>query len=255
MKLKINLNADIAEGYGHWNIGNDEALLNKINTANIACGKHAGDENIMRKITNLCIKKNVDIGAHPGFSDLEGFGRRKINLSERQIENLIAYQIGALLGITLTEGCILTHVKPHGALNNMACKDISIANSIIRGFKAIDKNLFLLAPTNSMLIKAGLNNGIKVIEEGFADRSYMSDGSLSPRSMKGSVITDTKETISQAMALARGEPIQTLDGNKIVLPIKSICIHGDNNQSLKRASLIKKELIRNDFKLVSLTDF
>ena len=252
MKLKINLNADVAEGYGKWKMGNDKDILNQVNSANIACGKHAGDENIMFNTVKLCNKNNIDIGVHPGFSDIEGFGRRRLDISENNIENLIAYQTGALVGIASMLNAKVTHMKPHGALNNIACEDINVAKAIIRGFKTIDKNLILLAPTYSELIKAGEHYGIKCIEEGFADRAYMSDGSLSSRSLKDSVITNIETAVNQAIEIAKGEKIKTLDGKRIYLPAKSICIHGDKEEALNQAKAIKKGLIENSFELVNL---
>ena len=250
--MKINLNADIGEGYGKWKMGDDESLLKVINSANIACGKHAGDENIMRNIISFCIKQNVSIGAHPGFSDIEGFGRRRINLSSKEVENLIAYQTGSLIGISHLEGGEVSHIKPHGALNNMACEDYDLACAIINGFIAINKNLILLAPVKSQLEKAGINLGVNTICEGFADRTYMSDGSLSPRSMKNSVKFDLKDTIDQAIALANGDYILTIEGEKIKLKVDSICIHGDKKEALDQSNLIRKSLLKNNFQLVSL---
>ena len=151
-------------------MGNDKDIINEINSANIACGKHAGDENIMT-MSFLCNESNVDIGVHPGFSDIEGFGRRRLNLSEKNIENLIAYQTGALLGIASTLNSKVTH-EPHGAYN-MACENLNLSKQLKR-FKAIDKKLILLAPANPELIKAGDHYGISCVEEGFADRAYMS---------------------------------------------------------------------------------
>ena len=146
----------------------------------------------------------------------------------------------------------VTHMKPHGALNNIACEDINVAKAIIRGFKTIDRNLILLAPTYSELIKAGEYYGIKCIEEGFADRAYMSDGSLSSRSLKGSVITNIETAVNQAIEIAKGEKIKTFDGKRIYLPAKSICIHGDKEEALNQAKAIKKGLIENSFELVNL---
>ena len=250
--MKINLNADIGEGYGRWEMGDDESLLKVINSANIACGKHAGDENIMRNIIYSCVKKNVSIGAHPGFSDLEGFGRRRINLSKKEVENLIAYQTGSLIGISHLEGAKVSHIKPHGALNNMACEDYDLSCAIIKGFMSIDKNLILLAPVKSQLEKAGKSLGIKTVREGFADRTYLSNGSLSPRTMKNSVKLDLNETLNQAIALANGDYITTMEGVKIKLNIESICIHGDKKEALDQSNLIKNSLLKNNFKLVSL---
>ena len=253
MQMKINLNADIAEGYGKWTMGNDQDIINEINSANIACGKHAGDENIMCNTVNSCKQNNVDIGVHPGFSDIEGFGRRRLNISEKNIENLIAYQTGALIGIATMCGAKVTHMKPHGALNNIACEDLDVAKAIVRGFKSIDESLILLAPTYSKLIKAGENFGIKCIEEGFADRAYMSDGSLSSRNIEGSVITDINKAVNQAIEIASGEKINTIDGGKIHLPAKSICIHGDKPEALHQAQSIKSGLIDKGFDLVGLS--
>ena len=253
--MEININCDLGETSKFCSTENDPLLLGVVNSANIACGKHAGDENIMNNVIQLCVQNNVDIGVHPGFSDIEGFGRRRLNLSNENIENLIAYQTGALFGIASMLKTEITHIKPHGALNNIACEDINVAKAIIRGFKTIDKNLILLAPTFSQLIKAGENYGVNCIEEGFADRAYMSDGSLSSRSLKGSLITDVETAVNQAVAIAKGEKIQTLDGEKIHLPAKSICIHGDKEEALNQARSIKNGLIENGFDLVSLKQF
>ena len=254
MNLKINLNADLGESFGIWKINNEENLTQIVNSANIACGKHAGDENIMKKVVLKCIKNNVSIGAHPGFSDLQGFGRRRINLTLNEIENLISYQLGSLIGITQSSGGKVTHIKPHGALNNMSCESPNIARSIINGFKYIDKNLILLAPVNSFLFKEGIKSGINTISEGFADRTYMSNGNLSPRTAQGSIITDLDKCIKQSLALAKGEPIRTLDGKEIILKVQSICIHGDNDESIEQSKEIRNTLLNNRFKLINLPD-
>ena len=255
MNFKINLNADLGESFGSWKINNEEKLLQIVNSANIACGKHAGDENIMKKVTLKCIKNNVSIGAHPGFSDLQGFGRRRINLTFKEIENLISYQLGALIGITLSSGGNVTHIKPHGALNNMSCESPDIARSIINGFKCIDRNLILLAPVNSFLYKEGINAGIKTISEGFADRTYMSNGNLSPRTSKRSIITNFDECIKQSLSLAKGEPIKTHDGKEVLLKVQSICIHGDKDESLEQSKKIRNAFLKCGFKLINLPEF
>ena len=188
MAKRFNLNADMAEGYGPWKMGDDEGLLSLIGSANIACGFHAGDYNIMGQVMRMAADKGVSIGAHPGFYDLHGFGRRQMQLPLIEIERLIAYQIGAALGVAASEGVQVSHVKPHGAINNMACADAELAASIMRAIKAVDKDLIVLAPVLSELVREGEKAGLAVAAEVFADRAYMPDGQLVPRSRPDAMI-------------------------------------------------------------------
>jgi UPF0271 protein len=171
IEKRINLNADLGESFGPWVMGDDAALLDVVASANLACGFHAGDPDVMRRTVRACVAKGVSIGAHPSYADLQGFGRRALKLSAVEIENLVAYQIGALAGIAALEGGRVTHVKPHGALNNQACADAGIAAAIARAVRGVDANLILLAPAASALLTAGQEAGLKVVEEIFADRA------------------------------------------------------------------------------------
>jgi UPF0271 protein len=179
---RINLNADLGEGYGPWTMGDDDAMLAIVNSANVACGGHAGDPDVMRRTLRLAREHGVSIGAHPSYPDLRNFGRRAMSLAPAELENQLAAQIGALMGIAAMEGIRVSHVKPHGALNNQACVDRALADTICRTVRAIDPALILLAPAASQLVAAGHAAGLSVVEEIFADRAYLPDGQLVPRS-------------------------------------------------------------------------
>ena len=251
---KININADIGESFGHWIKGDDDKIIKIINSANIACGAHAGDSNIMKNTIDKCIINNVSIGAHPSFFDILGFGRRKLNLSSKEIENLVAYQVGALIGISQLSNARVTHIKPHGSLNNMACESSEISIAIIKGFKAINKNLILLAPYKSELFNQGQKHNVNVISEVFADRKYLSNFSLAPRSLNGSVIHDENVSLKQTLSMVNNEQIETIDGAKIKLKAESICFHGDKKSSINQAKLITTSLKKEGFKLVTLPE-
>ena len=250
---KININADIGEHDSNLGKRNDDKIIKLINSANIACGAHAGDSNIMNYTITNCIKNNVSIGAHPGFFDKINFGRNEINLSSKEIENLIAYQLGALIGIANILKAKVSHIKPHGALNNMACEDSEISKAIIKGFKVINPKLILLAPYKSNLYKEGIKQNIKVFSEVFADRKYLSNFTLAPRSIDGSVINDNNECLNQAVLLANEDYIKTIDGKKIKLKAESICIHGDKKNSYMQAKKIFNSLNKK-FNLCQLTE-
>ena len=250
---KININADIGEYKNEFGKRNDNKIIKIINSANIACGAHAGDSNSMSITIKNCIQNKVSIGAHPGFFDKLNFGRKKINLSSKEIENLIAYQLGALIGIANTYNTNVSHIKPHGALYNMACENKQISKAIIRGFKIIDPNLILLAPYKSQLYKEAQKHNIKVFSEVFADRKYLSNFSLAPRIIEGSVINDINECLNQAILLANEDYVDTLDGKKIKMKAESICLHGDKKNTYIQAKKIFNTLNKS-FKLTTLPE-
>ena len=250
----FNLNADMAEGYGAWQMGNDAALLEIINTANIACGFHAGDYNIMGEIMAQARRQHVSVGAHPGFYDLHGFGRRNITLSEAEIERLIAYQLGASLAMGELVSAPITHIKPHGALNNMACADRGLSDAIVRAICAVDKSLILLAPVLSELQAAGLDAGLSVAAEVFADRAYMPDGQLVPRSREDAMIHDKEMSLAHCKRIFAEQTIICVDGSQLTVKADSVCVHGDGPHAIEIAHYIKQGLIQEGLKPVSLPE-
>lgn len=243
----FNLNSDMAEGYGPWKMGDDDGLLEVVQSANIACGFHAGDHNIMATVMASAKAKGVSIGCHPGFFDLHGFGRRQIRLTEAEIENLIAYQLGASLAMASLVGARVTHVKPHGGLNNMACADYGMSAAIARAIKSVDPDQILLAPALSEMVRAGDDNGLVTVAEVFADRAYMPDGQLAPRSRPDAMIHDPDTALANCIKMLGDGRITAVDGTEITLQGKSICVHGDEPSALAMAGYIRDGLIRAGF--------
>ena len=252
--MKFNLNADMAEGYGPWKMGDDEGLLEIVKTANIACGFHGGDHNIMGQIMAQATQRGVSLGAHPSFLDLHGFGRRQMHLSEAEIERLMAYQIGASLGMAALVGARITHIKPHGALNNMACADGAMAGAICRAIAAVDKELILLAPALSQLAEKGTDAGLPVAQEVFADRSYLADGQLCPRSRPEAMIESPEEALQQCLSIFEDGKVRTIDGTWLSLPAQSICVHGDGASALALANHVKEGMEQAGYHNVTLPE-
>ena len=235
--MRIDLNADVGESFGAYTIGADAELIPTITSANVACGFHAGDAAVMRRTVRLARDAGVSVGAHPGFQDLAGFGRREMRVTSQEAEDLVLYQIGALAGIARSEGVSLRHVKPHGALYNMAVRDAALAEAIARAIRAFDPALILFALPGSELLRAGEQCGLVVAAEGFADRSYEADGSLTPRSKQGAVIQDTASVVARAVRMATEGTVIASDGSEIPMRVQTICTHGDTPgaQELTRA--------------------
>lgn len=252
--MKFNLNADMAEGYGPWQMGDDDGLLEIINTANIACGFHAGDHNIMGRTLAMATQQGVSCGAHPGFLDLHGFGRRQMQLSHSEIKRLVAYQIGAMVGMASLTQIPISHVKIHGALSNMACADEGMAAAICRAVKAVDRQLILLSPSLSCLSSQGRKAGLAVAEEVFADRTYMPDGQLTPRRRDDAMIHDADEALEQCLSLFVEGKVRTIEGHMLAMPAQSICVHGDGPQALAFAKKVKAGMIEAGFTPVTLPD-
>lgn len=252
--MKFNLNADMAEGYGPWKMGDDDGLLTIIKSANIACGFHAGDHNIMADVMQKADRQGVSIGTHPGFLDLHGFGRRQMTLSLAEIERLMAYQIGASLGMADLVGVKVTHFKAHGAISNMACADGDMAEAICRAVAAVDKELIMLAPSLSQLSEKGHKAGLRVADEVFADRTYMPDGQLAPRSRPDSMIEDGKQSLAQCLSIFVDGKVRTLDGSWLALPAQSICVHGDGPSALGLANFVKSGMEDAGFENVTLPE-
>lgn len=238
----IDLNSDLGESFGAYKIGNDNAILKYVSSANIACGFHAGDPRVMHETVALALKNNTAIGAHPGLMDLNGFGRRAINITEQEAYDLIIYQVGALAAFAKAAGTQLQHVKPHGALYNMAAKDAALAKAIAKAIYDVDSNLILYGLAGSELIKAGKAIGLPTASEVFADRMYMPDGSLMSRSLPGAVLSDDKKAIAQVLQMLKEGTVTTANGSKIAVQADTICIHGDNAKALVFAEKINTSL-------------
>jgi UPF0271 protein len=220
--VKIDLNADVGES-----IGDDEGVVPAVSSANVACGFHAGNPAIMRTTVQLSKRHGVAVGAHPSFRDMEGFGRREMHVEAAELEKLVAYQVRALSAIALEEGVRLSHVKPHGALYNMAARDAGMADAIARAVRTVDASLVLFGLSGSELTAAGQRAGLRVASEVFADRGYRPDGTLAPRGTPGAVLTDVAEVVRRAIGMATGQGVTAVDGTSVSVRADTICIHGD----------------------------
>jgi 5-oxoprolinase (ATP-hydrolysing) subunit A len=247
--MQIDLNADLGESYGRWTLGHDAEVMQSISSANIACGFHAGDPGIMRETVRLAKAHGVAVGAHPGFPDLVGFGRRNMAASPREVEDFVIYQVGALAGIAAAEGVRLQHVKAHGALYNMAVRDRALADAIARAVAAVDKSLILFGLPKSELLRAAQAAGLPVAAEGFADRSYEPDGSLTPRDREGAVIDDPSAVVRRAVRMARDEVVTATNGEDISMYVRTICTHGDTPGSHELTRLLRAGLERDGVKV------
>ena len=227
MANAINLNADMGEGFGAYDIGDDMGLLKVIRSASIACGFHAGDPVTMQRVVTQAVAEGVSIGAHPGFNDLWGFGRRRIDMDPRELEYMIAYQIGALQAMACYAGGKVTHLKPHGALNNMAAEDIELARAIGRAIKTVDRNIIYVALAGSQMEKAGRELGLPTAREGFCDRLYDDDGNLTSRKVPGSVLTDPEVVKERVVRMVMDDEILSRNGKPLKGQLDTLCVHGD----------------------------
>lgn len=251
-ELRINLNADLGEGYGPWTMGDDEAMLGVVASANIACGGHAGDPDTMRRTLRLAKAHGVSIGAHPSYPDLRNFGRRAMTMADEELENQIAAQVGALAAIAALEGLRISHVKPHGALNNQACVDRALADTICRAIRAVDRHFILLAPAASELVAAGRAAGLAVVEEIFADRAYLPDGQLVPRSRPDAMIHGAAACLAHVRAMLDAGALIANDGTRIPTPIGSICVHGDSPDAVSVARELRSGLLAAGHRIETL---
>ena len=243
--MEININCDLGEKSKFHSIENDPKLLNIINSANIACGYHAGDEETMDMVIKISKSNGVSIGAHPSFNDPENFGRKKINLSSYEVTKLITTQYEILQKIAQKHGENVTHIKPHGALNNMACEDFDLANTISKSINNIDKNIIFLVPTGSQMEVAAKKLNMKIACEIFADRNYEDDGNLVSRAKDHALITDPNMAKKHVLNMVNNQAINCFSGKQIPCKIDSVCIHGDNESSLATAKSIKENLLSN----------
>jgi UPF0271 protein len=238
----IDLNCDLGESFGVYKIGQDHEVLKYNTSANIACGYHAGDHNVMMETVELAIRHHVRIGAHPGLPDLAGFGRREMAITPREIYHLTIYQIGALAAFVTTRGTKLAHVKLHGALYNMAAKNRLIAEAIAQAVLDVDKSLVLFGLSGSELIKAGQEKGLKVANEVFADRTYKSDGTLTPRSDESAMIHDSKVAVARVIRMIKEGKVMSVDGKDVGIQADTICVHGDEPSALEFVKGLREAL-------------
>lgn len=251
----IDLNCDLGESFGAYTIGMDDRVIPLISSCNIACGFHASDPEVMLKTVNMAVEAGIGIGAHPGYPDLMGFGRRNMSVSPSAAGAYITYQLGALYAFAKSAGAKIRHVKPHGAFYNMAGKDYALALAIARAVKAFDPDLILMGLSGSESIRAAQDIGLRTANEVFADRAYMPDGSLMPRSMEGSVIHDEKEAIRRVIRMVKEHKITACDGSDIEIHPDSVCVHGDNVKALDFVTQIRSALEAEGIKIAPLSEF
>ena len=243
--MEININCDLGESSKLHSTENDPLLLEIVNSANIACGYHAGDKQTMEKTIEISKKNNVSIGAHPSFNDTKNFGRKRLNLSSAEIEKLVIDQINILSNIANKKGAKVTHVKPHGALNNMACENYELAKVISKSIMQVSKELIFLVPTGSQMEKAGNKLGMKIAAEIFADRNYEDDGNLVSRSKENALITDPEIAKKHVIRMVENQALNCYSGKQIPCEIDSVCVHGDGKTAVNTAKQIKEGLIKS----------
>ena len=242
--MEININCDLGESSKLHSTENDPLLLRIVNSANIACGYHAGDKPTMEQTIEISKKNNVSIGAHPSFKDLKNFGRKRLNLSPSEINKLIIDQINILSNIAKDKGMKVTHIKPHGALNNMACEDYDLAKIISKAIIQVNKELIFLVPTGSQMEKAGKKLGMKIAAEIFADRNYEDDGNLVSRSKKNAMITDPQIAKKHVIKMVENQALNCFSGKQIPCEIDSVCVHGDGENAVNTAKQIRDGLLQ-----------
>ena len=252
MSIEININCDLGEKSKHHSNKHDPDLLKIVNSANIACGYHAGDKETMNKVVEISKKNGVSIGAHPSFNDPENFGRERMNLSSSKIEKLIIDQYEILQTISSHHGENVTHIKPHGALNNMACENIDLATILAKVIKSINPELIYLVPTGSKMEQAAKKLDMKIACEIFADRNYEDDGNLVSRKKPNALITDPELAKKHVLSMVKNQALNCHSGKQIPCEIDSVCIHGDNLSSLNTAKAVKENLLKNGLKLIAL---
>lgn len=241
--MHVDLNGDVGESSASWPAGHDALLMPALTSASIACGFHAGNPSIMRHTVVLARAHGVAVGAHPSLPDVEGFGRREMPCSAAEVEDMVVYQVGALAAIAAHEGVRLSHVKPHGALYNMAARDASLADAIARAVAAVDPALVLFGLSGSHLITAARRAGLRAAAEVFADRAYRSDGSLVPRSEAGAVLHDDTAVVDRAVEMVTGGGVTAIDGTRVPLEVDTICVHGDTPGAAALARRVRAALV------------
>jgi 5-oxoprolinase (ATP-hydrolysing) subunit A len=237
--IRVDINSDMGESFGAYTIGHDAGLMKSITSANVAAGFHAGDPSVLRETIRLAKANGVAVGAHPGFPDLVGFGRRELSVTPQEAEDFVLYQIAAVAGVASAEGVMLQHVKPHGALFNMAVRNAELSAAIARAVAAFDRSLILFGLPGSEILKAGRAAGLRVAAEVFADRAYEPDGSLASRRKPGSVIHDAATVVARAVRMVKDHSVVAIDGTVVPLEADTICVHGDTPGSDELAAKIR----------------
>lgn len=240
--MRVDLNSDVGESFGAYTIGQDPILLPHVTSANVACGFHAGDPGVMRATVAMARQHGVAVGAHPGFPDLVGFGRRDLHATPREVEDFVTYQIGALMAIAAAQGVRLQHVKPHGALFNMAVRDAALADAIARATAVVDRSLILFGLPGSELVRAGQRAGLPTASEAFADRAYEPDGTLVSRRTPGAVIHEPDAVVARVVRMATERTVVAVDESVVSLEIDTICVHGDTRGAADLAARIRQAL-------------
>jgi UPF0271 protein len=251
---RIDINCDMGESFGAYRMGSDEEILLFITSANIACGFHAGGPAVMRRTVDMALEKGVAIGAHPGLPDLEGFGRRNMDITPQEAYDMVVYQIGALYGFVKASGGRMQHVKPHGALYNMAAKSFALSEAIAEAVYKVDPELILFGLSGSELVKAGNQIGLRTANEVFADRTYQNDGTLTPRREPNALITNTEESVQQVIRMVKEQKVYTVQKQDIDIQADTVCIHGDGAHALEFARTIRELLGRADVSVKAIRD-
>lgn len=251
----IDINCDLGESFGTYTLGYDERILDFVTSANIACGFHAGDPATIRKTVKMALEKKVGIGAHPGLQDLAGFGRREMHISPLEAYDIVLYQIGALYGFVKAEGERIQHVKPHGALYNMAARNSVLAEAIAEAVYKIDPEIILFGLAGSEIIKAGKRLGLHTASEVFSDRTYREDGTLTPRKEENALITDEQSAGKQVIRMIKEGKVLSLQGKDISITANTICIHGDNEKALDFAAYITASLQEAGIRTAKISEF
>lgn len=256
MVFRVDLNSDIGEGFGNYVLGMDEEILNYVTSINLACGWHAGDANIMDKTVAMAKEKRVYVGAHPGYPDLLGFGRRAMAIKREEAKNYMLYQTGALMAFTKAHGVKLQHVKLHGAFYNKACVDPELANGVLDGLEQLkDEKIILMALSGSYIAKEAKKRGLRVSQEVFADRGYNADGTLVNRSLPGAFVKDIQEALPRVIRMIKEGKVKTADGQDIAIQADSICVHGDNPKAIEFVKQIRQGLVEAGIEVCPIETF
>ena len=239
---RVDLNSDLGEGFGHWTLGDDDGLLDVVTSANVACGFHAGDPSIMRRVCERAALRGVRVGAQVGYRDLAGFGRRFIDVAPDELTQDVVYQVGALQALARAAGTRVTYVKPHGALYNTIARHEAQAAAVVRAVVEVDPSLTVLGSSGSAWLRLAADAGLTVVHEAFADRAYTADGELVPRRLPGAVLHDADDIVRRCLAMARGQAVPDIDGAPIVVAAQSICVHGDTPGAVEIARAVRAAL-------------
>lgn len=251
---RVDLNSDLGESFGRYTLGNDDKIIPLITSANVACGYHASDPVVMDETLKMAKEAGIRVGAHPGFPDLMGFGRRNMNISQKEAKAYVLYQLGALDAFCRTNGLKMQHVKPHGALYNMAAKDYNLSIAICEAIKEFDDSLIVMALSGGELVRAAKDMGLRVALEVFADRAYEEDGTLVARTKEGAMITDENEAIARVIRMIKEQKVTAITGKDIPIKADSICVHGDGAKALAFVEKIRKALTDENIEICSIDE-